>query len=252
MKRALQSLLHNYYIASANASYLWAAHTIDRLRPACLLDVGCSDGETWLTRHLTYKPTAFHGIEGEPERARKAQARGLDVQAFDLNGRWPYPDGMFDAVHSTQVIEHIHNTRLFVSEIFRILKPGGVAVLTSENLCSLLNTSAMLLGYTPFSLQQTCGWNLGNPLGLHVGETYETQADAALPDPASPAFSGITGHVRVLGCLQGQQLLERVGFGSVCATTAGLMPLPRWLGRPLERCFPRRGHWLMLYGRKPG
>src|ERR1035437_7320585 len=72
-------------------------------------------------------------------------------------------------------------------EAFRVSKPGGTAIVTSENLCSLLNCLALFLGYTPFSLMQTCGRYLGNPLGLHYNETL------AEPLPLDhPAFSGST------------------------------------------------------------
>ena len=33
-----------------------------------------------------------------------------------------------------QIIEHIHNTRLYLTEVLRVLAPGGTMVMTSENL----------------------------------------------------------------------------------------------------------------------
>src|ERR1039458_4880448 len=129
----------------------WGGTLVAKLRPQALLDVGCGDG-AMLIKYLDYKPELFCGIEGAPALRPKAEAHGLQVVGIDLNGVWPYPDNTFDVVHSAQVIEHIHNTRLFVSEIFRVLKPGGTAVVASENLTSFLNLSAMALGYTPFSL----------------------------------------------------------------------------------------------------
>jgi len=163
----------------------------------------------------------------------------------DLNGVWPYADHAFDVVHCAQVIEHLHNTRLFVQECLRVLKPGGTTFITSENLTSFLNLGAMALGYTPFTLMRCCGWYLGNPLGLH----YQEHVEEGLPI-TDPAFAGVTGHVRALGVLQAQELFEKIGF-KASVSSIGLMPLPNWLGRSLERLMPRRGHLLLIEAQKP-
>jgi SAM-dependent methyltransferase len=210
-----------------------------------VLDVGCGDG-SFLFRYLDYQPKLFCGIEASPGLKAEAERRGIKVLAVDLNGVWPYQNNTFDVVHCAQVIEHLHNTRLFAQEILRVLKPGGTALITSENLTSILNLSAMALGYTPFSLMRCCSWYLGNPLGLHYGE----HVDEGVPI-TDPAFAGVTGHVRVLSVLQAQELLSRIGFADVEVSSIGLAPLPEWIGRPIERFVPRRGHWLLIAARKP-
>ena len=107
----------------------------------------------------------------------------------------------------------------------------------------------MTLGYTPFSLMSVGGWYVGNPFGLHYGDDVHAQApDVPMDDSA---YSGITGHNRVLSVRQAKDLLTKTGFVGVSASSIGLMPLPRWLGRPLESLAPRRGHWLLLQARKP-
>jgi hypothetical protein len=148
-------------------------------------------------------------------------------------------------VHCAQVIEHLHNTRLFAAEILRVVKPGGTALVTSENLTSFLNLGAMMLGYTPFTLMRCCGWYLGNPLGLHSGEHVEEGVPIT-----DPAFAGVTGHVRALSVVQAKELFERVGF-QAHVSSLGLMPLPDWLGRWLEPIMPRRGHLLLIEAKKP-
>ncbi|HYV26588.1 MAG TPA: class I SAM-dependent methyltransferase [Candidatus Eisenbacteria bacterium] len=222
----------------------WAGNAVVELAPDSLLDVGCGDGG-FLFRYLRQSPREFWGVEGAPPLKLLAEQRGIKVFSFDLNGRWPFADNQFDVVFSSQVIEHLHNTRLFIEESHRVLKPGGTAIITSENLCSLLNLGAMALGYTPFSLMQVCGRFLGNPLGLHYNEPI------AEPLPIDhPAFSGVSGHVRVLTVRQAQELFQLAGFdGEV--RSIGMLPLPDALSRMLEKFIKSRGHFLLVRARKP-
>lgn len=222
----------------------WAGNSALELKPNAILDVGCFDG-SMLARYFKTLPPECHGAECAPEQKARAEQRGMKVASFDLNGRWPYPDDKFDVVFSSQVIEHLHNTRLFVEEMFRVLKPGGTAIVTSENLCSLLNCSALLLGYTPFSLMQVCGRFYGNPLGLHSGELIEEY----LPVD-HPAFAGVAGHIRVLTVRQAKEIFERVGF-EVDAHSVCILPLPDGLSRLLEPYIRQRGHYLNVKARKP-
>ena len=93
---------------------------------------------------------------------------------------------------------------------------------------------------------QTCGRYLGNPLGLHYNEPL------AEPLPLDhPAFSGVSGHVRVLTVRQARELFEMEGFRVEEARSVCILPLPDRLSRWLEPVVTNRGHYLMLRGRKP-
>jgi len=41
----------------------------------------------------------------------------------------PFEDDIFDAIICSHVLEHIQNDKKAISELFRILKPGGFAIL---------------------------------------------------------------------------------------------------------------------------
>lgn len=222
----------------------WAGEIVASLQPAALLDIGCGDGYK-LFQYLNYKPERFCGVEASPVHKAEAEKRGITVVAYDLNGRWPYPNESFDVVHCAYVIEHLHNTRLFAMEAFRVLKPGGTAVITSENLCSFLNLGAMILGYTPFTIANCCGWNVGNPFGL-----YPDKDGVHYVPIDDPAFSGVTGHVRALSVPQGKEIFDKVGFVTE-SRSIGLLPLPDAISGHLEWMFPRRGHFLMIKATKP-
>ena len=239
MLKLLQQVVFASYQASLQRCNDWSGERVAKLRPQALLDVGCGNGG-FLAKYLNYTPSRYCGIEASPLLREQAAVRGIDALEADLNGFWPFADNSFDVVHAAQVIEHLHNTRLFVEEIKRVLKPGGTAIVTSENLTSFLNTGAMMLGYTPFTLMRCCGWYLGNPLGLHYQEHVEEEVSID-----HPAFAGVTGHVRALGVLQAQELFEKTGFKAK-VSSMGLVPLPDWLSEMLEPLLKRRGHLLLV------
>ncbi|WP_405207555.1 methyltransferase domain-containing protein [Aquimarina sp. LLG6339-5] len=43
------------------------------------------------------------------------------------------PENHFDTILSFQVIEHVRNDHLYLQEIYRVLKPGGKAIITTPN-----------------------------------------------------------------------------------------------------------------------
>jgi SAM-dependent methyltransferase len=63
----------------------------------------------------------------------------------------------FDSVVSFQVIEHIQNDRLFLEEIYRVLKPGGKAIISTPNIRHTLSRNPWhIREYTPKQLEDLC------------------------------------------------------------------------------------------------
>lgn len=63
----------------------------------------------------------------------------------DLNAQVNAPDGSFDVILSTEVIEHLENPRAVVREWWRLLKPGGRLVMTTPNNQSLRSLLSLLV-----------------------------------------------------------------------------------------------------------
>jgi SAM-dependent methyltransferase len=60
------------------------------------------------------------------------------VDIVDLNaGKLPYFDGRFCLVTCVETIEHLEQTRSLLREIYRVLEPGGLAVITTPNILNL-------------------------------------------------------------------------------------------------------------------
>jgi SAM-dependent methyltransferase len=81
-----------------------------------------------------------YGIEVSDSLANVARARFkgtelepvVQIDAYD-GLKLPYSDALFDIVYSTHVIEHTRNPRLYLNELFHVLKPGGVIFLEAPN-----------------------------------------------------------------------------------------------------------------------
>jgi glycosyltransferase involved in cell wall biosynthesis/SAM-dependent methyltransferase len=97
----------------------------------------------------------YYGPAGKIDRR---SAISTDGEAFDCEidlfnaekDPFPYPDGHFATVLCCELIEHLTEDPMhLMSEINRIVKPGGHLVLTTPNIGSLRGIAAILEGYHP-------------------------------------------------------------------------------------------------------
>jgi SAM-dependent methyltransferase len=87
-----------------------------------LLDIGCGSKPY---RSL-FNVDAYIGLDIDSENSRK---RGVADQLYD-GGEFPFANDFFDSALCNQVLEHVFNPDEFLSEIGRVLKPGGKLLLT--------------------------------------------------------------------------------------------------------------------------
>jgi 2-polyprenyl-3-methyl-5-hydroxy-6-metoxy-1,4-benzoquinol methylase len=100
---------------------------------ARVLDAPCG-GEAALTRALIESGFDAHGADLDTQAE---ESLGNAFTKVNLDGPLPWANSTFEAVFSTEGIEHLENHFSFLREVCRILKPGGLLVLTTPNITSL-------------------------------------------------------------------------------------------------------------------
>ncbi len=98
-----------------------------------VLEVGCGEGrgvETLMEHSRTF--TAVDKIAGVIDKLQQKFPSGKFI-SMNIPPFGSLPDNTYDSIVSFQVIEHIQNDVLFLKEIHRVLKPGGIALLTTPN-----------------------------------------------------------------------------------------------------------------------
>ena len=121
-------------------SYVWRAGQQRRLEmivraageriKGCILENGCGVG--MYVEHLTPLGGTVIGLEYDFERA--AEARRNSAHILNAAGEFvPLPSSTFDLILSHEVLEHVQDDRAAVTEMIRLLKPGGRAVVFVPN-----------------------------------------------------------------------------------------------------------------------
>lgn len=195
-----------------------------------VLDLGCHDGAFSMRVKRAARAGVVGGVELLPEPAVRARERGVAVVRASLERPLPFAARRFDLVHANQVIEHLRHTDLFLAEAARVVTPGGLVIVSTNNLASWHNIVGLLLGYQPAPSHVSDRVHVGNPLNPRDGTPH---LDAGQP------------HLRVF---TGRALVELAGhYGLVPVTlaTSGYYPLPPSVARRLARRDRRHAAFLI-------
>jgi SAM-dependent methyltransferase len=164
------------------------AHLLGEVRAGDrVLDLGFGSGR--FTAELAAAGATPIGIEVAQAALSRARGRHpeLDLRLAPIDGPLPLEDCSFDVVWATEVIEHVADTARWLSEVRRVLVPGGRLLITTPSHGRLLVT---LGGIERFS----------QPLGDHL-------------------------HLYTRASLG--TLLEEFGFGQVSVRAVGGAPVLR-------------------------
>ena len=102
---------------------------IFRLEGGEILDAGCGQGR--IGQLLSARNFSLFGFD-ESREGIKAACDNAPGACFLRAGvtRMPFAGNKFDAVVSGDVLEHVEDDKAAVEEIFRVLRPGGLAVVS--------------------------------------------------------------------------------------------------------------------------
>jgi SAM-dependent methyltransferase len=105
-----------------------------------LLEIPAGEGAlAWQLKKLGYDVTAG---DIDPNFFK---ITSIPCLRLDMNRRFPLDDGQFDFVSCVEGIEHLQDQFHFVRECHRVLKPGGLLVLSTPNILNLASRLKFLL-----------------------------------------------------------------------------------------------------------
>lgn len=153
-----------------------------------ILDLGCGDGYySYLLSRISLKIEVI-GIDNHVAaiESAKRQARKRNIKFIIGNAeKLPFPENYFDKIVMSEIIEHVKDDERVLREARRVLKQGGILVLTTPN-----------KDY-PF-LWDPISWFLDHFFNSHIKSGF---------------FAGIWNqHIRLYKPEEIEKKLEKVGF----------------------------------------
>lgn len=107
------------------------------LKDKKILDAGCGQG-VWLNQFAKF--TAAENVFGadiDPESIEIAKQNYPEIPAENIKvstaEELQFDDNMFDVAFSNEVLEHVEDDDQAVSELIRVLKPGGKLIIFTPN-----------------------------------------------------------------------------------------------------------------------
>ena len=192
-----------------------------------LLDLGC--GSQPFRKLMKANTTTYIGLDlGSPDMEQRAEVIG---SASDV----PFKTGSFDTVLCTEVIEHVSEPWLVMDQISRVLRPGGVLILTSPLIARIHGAPRDFYRFTPYGLE-----HMASKVGI---ETVSISPMGGFGQMMAYMFSFFWERVidrrfRPRGYL-GQVLRSALSW---------LGPLAYWIGKVIDRVeFDDRNSWNHVY-----
>ena len=111
-----------------------AVEEVLRGAPDHVLEVGCGEGE--LAERLAAIVTDVVAVDQSLRMVELTRGRGVDARVADVQ-ELPFPDDSFDAVLAAWMLYHVDDLNRGLSEIRRVLRPGGRLVATTNSAAHL-------------------------------------------------------------------------------------------------------------------
>lgn len=161
-------------------------------------DIGCGNGS-----FLDFLRSAAPGLDligVDASRHQLSVARrhvpGTRLVEADLHDGMPFEQDALDGIYAGEIIEHLVDPDAFLRECRRVLRPDGVLLVTTPNLCAWYNRVLFVLG--------------SQPLFVEVS-TQSTLVGAGVTSSLRISSRPV-GHIRVFSSGAIADLLELHGF----------------------------------------
>jgi SAM-dependent methyltransferase len=119
---------HWYYAGKREVVHYWLAKTTTLTLEKTLLDCGAGTG---LFAQEVATRCRVLVLDDHEESLRRLRERFLPEQVLRVSAEGiPLADASVEAVTALDVLEHVENDRAAVREMARVLRPGGVAIVT--------------------------------------------------------------------------------------------------------------------------
>lgn len=97
------------------------------------LDVGCGDGIIAYFAKKNYRQ--IYGVDVSDIALKIAERRGVITRKINVNNEaLPFENNYFDAITCLDVIEHVFEPVDLINEISRVLKKGGIVIISTPNI----------------------------------------------------------------------------------------------------------------------
>ncbi|GAB4475223.1 MAG: methyltransferase domain-containing protein [Elainellaceae cyanobacterium] len=103
-----------------------------RLKPDTRIFDMMSSWVSHLPEEMTFAHVEGHGMNAD-ELAKNPRLDHYFVQNLNQNQLLPLPDQSFDAVLNTVSVQYLQRPEAVFAEIYRVLKPGGIAIASFSN-----------------------------------------------------------------------------------------------------------------------
>jgi SAM-dependent methyltransferase len=112
-----EHLLRDFFVPARAVRFVCEAHHLDR---KAVLDIGCSYGQ-----HLVQFGPGSAGIDAVERHVEFCRALGFDVALANVEDGLPDFGRRFEAIFSSNLLEHLVAPHLFLLRLHALLEPGG-------------------------------------------------------------------------------------------------------------------------------
>lgn len=133
MRQKIDNLLSRTGDVALRRRARWILEKIKHKNPKSILDVGCGDG---FYLHLLYELLPKAKIVGIDKDNNALKSASINLKGKSLRLKYEdiynlsFANNSFDVVLASEVLEHLKDDFKGLKEIYRILKPGGLLLIS--------------------------------------------------------------------------------------------------------------------------